>query len=51
VVYALDPLAFTLRQGAVRVVTEGLAMGQTIQVPLGTQFGATDWDGHPVQSA
>ena len=48
---ALDPSAFTLRRGAVRVVTEGLALGQTIQAPLGLTFGATDWDGHPVQSA
>ena len=48
---ALDPSAFTLRRGAVRVVTEGLALGQTIQSPLGLKFGATDWDGHPVQSA
>ena len=48
---ALDPTAFTLRQGAVRVVTEGLAVGQTIQSPQGIQFSATDWAGHPAQSA
>lgn len=48
---ALDPSAFTLRRGAVRVVTEGLAVGQTIQSPTGMTFGATDWDGHPAQAA
>jgi inosine-uridine nucleoside N-ribohydrolase len=47
---ALDPSAFTLRRGAVRVVTEGLALGQTIQAPLGLKFGAIDWDGHPPQT-
>ncbi len=48
---ALDPSAFTLRRGPVRVVTEGLALGQTIQAPEGLKFGATDWDGHPSQTA
>ena len=47
---ALDPSAFTMRRGAVRVVTDGLALGQTIQSPLGLKFPATDWDGHPAQS-
>ena len=31
VAYAIDPAAFTLRSGPVRVVTEGIAVGQTIQ--------------------
>lgn len=32
-------------------MTEGLAVGQTIQSPTGMTFGATDWDGHPAQAA
>lgn len=50
VAFALDPSAFALRRGAVRVVTDGIAIGQTIQSPQGQQFGATDWLGHPVQA-
>lgn len=48
---ALDPSAFVVRKGVVRVVTEGLAVGQTIQSPHGQRFGATDWDGFRAQSA
>ena len=47
---ALDPSAFVFRKGAVRVVTEGVAVGQTIQSPQGQRFSATDWDGFPAQS-
>ena len=47
---ALDPGAFTLRSGAVRVVGDGIAAGQTIQSITGRAFPATDWDGLPVQS-
>jgi len=47
---ALDPGAFTLRSGAVRVVGDGIAAGQTIQSIAGRAFPATDWDGLPVQS-
>lgn len=47
---ALDPAPFTLRRGAVRVVTEGLAAGQTIQSVSGSVFPASDWDGFPAQS-
>ena len=46
---ALDASAFTRRPGAVRVVTEGLAAGQTIQSVRGSRFPATDWDGRPEQ--
>ena len=46
---ALDVSAFTRRPGAVRVVTEGLAAGQTIQSVRGSRFPATDWDGRPEQ--
>jgi purine nucleosidase len=46
---ALDTSPFTLRPGPVRVVTDGIAAGQTIQVPHGYRFAATDWDGVPAQ--
>ena len=47
---ALDPSPFELRPGPVRVVTDGIAVGQTIQVRAGQRFPATDWDGIPAQS-
>ncbi len=47
---ALDRSPFSLRPGPVRVVTDGIAVGQTIQVPHGYRFPATDWDGIPTQS-
>ncbi|MDC8773234.1 nucleoside hydrolase [Roseateles albus] len=49
IVYAIEPEAFTLRAGPVRVVTEGIARGQTIQdfrKPSGAQ---TPWSGCPAQ--
>jgi purine nucleosidase len=48
---ALDPSRFQVQHGALRVVTEGLAMGQTIQSRRGHQHAATDWDGLPEQQA
>jgi purine nucleosidase len=47
---ALDPSAFTLRRGPVRVVTDGIAAGQTIQVAEGGRFPSGDWDAAPIQS-
>jgi len=47
---ALDPSPFTLRPGPVRVATEGIAAGQTIQLRPGQKVPATDWDGIPAQS-
>jgi inosine-uridine nucleoside N-ribohydrolase len=49
IVYAIEPEAFTLRGGPVRVATEGIARGQTIQdfrKPSGAQ---TPWSGCPAQ--
>lgn len=46
---ALDSTPFDLRPGPVRVVEEGLAIGQTIQVLPGQRFAVTDWDGIPAQ--
>lgn len=47
---ALAPQLFVQRAGAVRVVPDGIAAGQTIQAVQGRSFPATDWDGLPVQS-
>jgi purine nucleosidase len=48
VAYALHPEFFTLERGAVRVVTEGIARGQTILRPHGYFDHASDWDGRPM---
>lgn len=48
---ALDATRFALQPGALRVVTEGIAMGQTIQSRRGLQHAARDWDGLPEQHA
>jgi len=45
--YLVAPELFTLRSGPVRVVTEGIAIGQTIQKLDGHMFGPNAWDGHP----
>jgi purine nucleosidase len=47
---ALDPSPFRVRRGPVRVVTEGIAAGQTIQKIAGQRFPVTDWDAAPAQS-
>jgi len=52
IAYAIEPEAFALRAGPVRVVTEGIARGQTIQDfhDMG-HHGQTPWTGCPVQQA
>lgn len=45
--YLVAPDLFTLRSGPVRVVTEGIAIGQTIQKLDGHTFGPSAWDSHP----
>jgi purine nucleosidase len=47
VAYLLQPDLFETRRGAIRVVSEGIAFGQTIQQPAGTAFPPSDWDGRP----
>ena len=56
IAYAIEPQAFTLRAGPVRVVTEGIARGQTIQDfrefqrPSPPKFGPPSaWSGCPAQ--
>lgn len=52
IAYAIEPAAFGLRAGPVRVVTEGIARGQTIQDFQNLGNGAqTPWSGCPVQNA
>lgn len=47
VAYLLDPSLFETRTGSIRVVTEGVAAGQTIQKPDGIGFPPNDWDDRP----
>lgn len=49
IVYAIEPEAFTLRAGPVRVVTEGIARGQTIQDFRKPSGAVTPWSGCPAQ--
>jgi inosine-uridine nucleoside N-ribohydrolase len=49
--YALHPELFTLARGAVRVVVDGIARGQTILKPEdGRRFRPGPWDGVPAQA-
>jgi len=46
--YLLDPTLFTTRGGPIRVVTEGIAIGQTIQAPNTRRFPPGNaWEGRP----
>jgi len=47
---AIDPALFRERTGPVRVVTEGIALGQTIQSVDGVRYPPGPWDGLPSQS-
>jgi inosine-uridine nucleoside N-ribohydrolase len=48
VAYAMDPTLYKIRKGPVRVVTEGIAKGQTIQRQVTRRFpAATAWDNRP----
>jgi inosine-uridine nucleoside N-ribohydrolase len=46
---ALDASRFQTQHGALRVVTDGLALGQTIQSRRGHRHAAPDWNGLPEQ--
>jgi purine nucleosidase len=50
VAYVIDPTLFTVRTGPIRVVTEGIALGQTIQKHQSRKFRVDDWHGHPPQA-
>lgn len=45
--FLLDPSLFVTRTGPIRVVTEGLAIGQTIQKANVLNLPHADWDGRP----
>ena len=45
--YGLAPELFETRRGAIRVVSEGLAFGQTIQKPADRSFPPGAWDNRP----
>lgn len=49
VAYFADPTLFKTRSGPVRVVTEGLAFGETIQKPDGKSFDRSEWNNRPSQ--
>lgn len=48
IAYALEPSLFGCRHGAIRVATEGLAIGQTMMAPEGRQFAEPGWEGRPM---
>lgn len=48
--WLVDPSLFETLTGPVRVLTDGIAIGQTIQKRDDQMFGPSDWDGHPSQS-
>ena len=49
VAYVIDPTLFKTRAGSIRVVTEGIAIGQTIQQPASRKFSHGDWSDRPIQ--
>lgn len=50
VAYALHPEFFRTARGAIRVVTEGIAVGQTIARLEGTHYPPGPWDDRPLQT-
>jgi inosine-uridine nucleoside N-ribohydrolase len=51
ILYMIDPTIFKFRKGPVRVVTEGIAIGQTIMPALEFQSQLEPWRGKPLVSA
>jgi len=49
VTYVLRPDWFETRRGPIRVVTSGIAVGQTIQMPETRKGGHPDWANRPMQ--
>lgn len=48
VLYLIDPAIFKVRQGPVRVVTEGIAQGETIMPAYDYQMNLPAWRGKPL---
>ena len=51
ILYMIDPTIFKFKEGPVRVVTEGIAIGQTIMPALEFQAQSEPWRGKPLVSA
>jgi inosine-uridine nucleoside N-ribohydrolase len=51
ILYMVDPTIFKFKEGPVRVVTEGIAIGQTIMPNLEFQLQSPAWKGKPLVSA
>jgi purine nucleosidase len=51
VAYVLAPHLYTTRSGPVRVLTEGIAVGQTILKPSTMPVPAPAWDSRPACKA
>ena len=49
--YLVAPELFTTRQGGIRVVTEGIAVGQTVFADPAAVYPPGQWDNLPLQSA
>lgn len=47
IAYLMDPNLFSIEEGEVRVVTEGIACGKTIMNRDQNKYGKTDWSGIP----
>jgi len=47
IAWLLEPALFDTRPGAIRVVTEGIAIGQTVLAPAGSHFPAAAWQDVP----
>jgi inosine-uridine nucleoside N-ribohydrolase len=50
VAFVIDPSLFEVRRGSIRVITDGIALGQTCQKVEGELFGPSAWDDQPVQA-
>lgn len=50
VAFVIDPSLFTVRRGSVRVITDGIALGQTCLKAEGELFGPSAWDDQPIQA-
>jgi inosine-uridine nucleoside N-ribohydrolase len=47
IMFLIDPTIFTIRKGPVRVVTEGIAIGETIMPAYAYQLELPPWRGRP----
>ena len=50
-IYLLSPEVFRLKQGPMRVATEGIAIGQTIMAAYDYQYRLPAWQASPMVNA